>query len=98
MEFSGFLTYIDEETRLAYVEMKKNMNYETLMRDVNDYFSNIQNTEEFRHLQTETEKLLQSKEYCSSNFFCAKYHVDEQWYRVKFLRQIDQKSVCFIQN
>jgi hypothetical protein len=93
MEFSGFLTYIDEETMLAYVEMKKNQNYEILMKDVNDYYAHIQNTEQFSKLQTETKKLLYSHEYCSLNFFSAKYHVDEQWYRAKFIRKIDENTV-----
>ena len=63
---------------------------ESLIQDVNHYFNNENNLKTYKSIDVE---------YFKKNIFCARYHLDNIWYRAKVLRECgaDKVSLFFAQ-
>jgi hypothetical protein len=92
MIFNGFITYIDEESVLTYVQMKKNFEFEKMMQELNDFYMKSK-LDSIKALKFETTTKIQSESYRNQNFFCARYFLDNMWYRVKFVRSTGQNKI-----
>jgi hypothetical protein len=85
MIFSGYITYFDNSTRLAYVRIKdENHSYvERLMAALNSYFELNEYSfciDDYKRLEDRNET------------FCARYS-DNKWYRVRTIRVMPSKKV-----
>jgi hypothetical protein len=92
MEFTGYITFVDELTQLAYVEMVKNSDFGSSMFQINNFY-NEQGEDVLQLLNLRARSKIPVKEYRTSSFFCAKYYVDQKWYRVKLIAKLDEESV-----
>ena len=86
--FGTTITHIDAESTLVYVSVPNpNIDYvDDMIVELNEYFNDPAKTKE----EIETKKFNDSfdpNRDLNGTVFCAQYHVDSMWYRVKVLRR-----------
>ena len=90
--FSALITFVDETQQLIYIQTEKKEFFEELMLKANEFYEHL-SPASYSELSKQSMAKIKNEEYRSKNFFCAKYHADSVWYRVKFVRDIDPENI-----
>lgn len=89
-EFSAFISFIDDDSSLVYLQLPGDLKdkFDYKMVEINKFYSNqkqaVADLDYFR-------KIINDLNF--SEIFCAKYELDQNWYRCKIMRKWDDIKV-----
>lgn len=82
---------MDEETSLAYLQSSNNQKFNETMIEINQYLEKNSNTVNLNEIV----RVMNDDQYIRTHLFCAKYSIDNVWYRVKVLRPLASRKVTY---
>ena len=88
------MCYIDEESSLTYLQFcgEHKEQFETKMVEINMFYANLSP----RDSAKDTEYFLKNINELNTKICCAKYTLDDVWYRVKILRKWQADTVILL--
>jgi hypothetical protein len=89
--FSTYISYVSDETGLVHLQAPvANIDFYNYQIMLSTFYEKKGNAELLANLHEVTMKKIQDETFVKENVLSAKYHVDNMWYRVKFVRTSKQ--------
>lgn len=89
--FSAFISFIDDESSLVYLQLPGDLKnkFDTKMLAINEYYNQLPAV----NAKCDIEFFQKNINNLGNEVCCARYSLDNQWYRIKIMRKWNENSV-----